>query len=338
MFQQFLTKYSAALDQEMQQVVNSFPHLSDEFKTMIRYPMGWVNADGTLYDQPTGKRIRPALLLLCAEAAGGDWQRALPAAASVEILHNFSLVHDDIQDNSDVRHNRPTVWQVWGAPMAINIGDAMFALAYHAMYRLREQNFPAEVVLDVWETFNSTIVNLTRGQYLDMSFEQRPEVTVDEYLSMVEGKTAVLLAGASRIGALLGSNDHTVAQNYAEFGLNLGLAFQIRDDILGIWGDPAQTGKSAATDIVSRKKSLPVLYGLAQSSQLRQLYDLPQFDADTVEKVVTRLDELGAKAYTQELETTYYTQAMTALEQANPTGEAATTLTALVDTLFGRGY
>lgn len=338
MFKQFLERYGAPLDAEMRATVDDFPHLPTDFGTMLRYPMGWVNADGTPYGGTTGKRIRPVLLLLCAEATGGDWQRALPAAAAVEWLHNFSLVHDDIQDNSDTRHSRATVWRVWGQPMAINVGDAMFALAYHAMHRLRQQDYPAETLLDVWTIFNRTIVDLTRGQYMDMHFETDTVVTVDEYLTMVDGKTAALLACVAQVGALLGSQDATIAQNYADFGRNLGLAFQIRDDILGIWGTPEKTGKSAATDIVSRKKSVPVLYGLANSQHLPDLYAATDSSDAHTARIVTELDAINARGYAEDLEVTYYKTAMQALDKAQPTGDASVMLTKLVDTLFGRVY
>jgi geranylgeranyl diphosphate synthase type I len=303
---------------------------------MLRYPLGWVDAQGQPSEHATGKRIRPLLLLLCTEAVGGDWQAALPAAAAVELLHNFSLIHDDIQDDSPLRHNRPTVWKVWGRPNAINAGDALFALAYTALNGLAQTGVAPQVALKVWAIFNRTNLELTRGQHLDMRFEHQETVTVDDYLSMISGKSAALVSACAQIGALIGSGDEAMAEHFADFGRNLGIAFQIRDDILGIWGDPNVTGKSVATDILSRKKSLPVLYGLSRSERLHTIYHSEPFDESQVNEAVALLDAVGAQTYTQNCESEYFQQAMAALERANPQGEAARGLAALTEALFQR--
>ncbi|MFN8560623.1 MAG: polyprenyl synthetase family protein [Anaerolineae bacterium] len=235
---------------------------------------------------------------MCAEAVGGDWQAALPAAAAVELLPNFSLIHDDIQDDSPTRHNRPSVWMIWGRANAINAGDALFALAYTALQHLDTAQIAPETALKVWAIFNFTNLELTRGQHLDMRFEHQETVTVDEYLSMIGGKSAALVAACAQMGALIGCGDEATAEHFGDFGRNLGLAFQIRDDILGIWGDPTVTGKSAATDILSRKKSLPVLYGLSQSARLHEVYRTEPFGDAQVSEAVALLDSVGAQEYT----------------------------------------
>lgn len=321
----------------MRQVVNSLPEDPPGFGVMLRYAMGWVDENDHPYNHTTGKRIRPILLLLCAEAAGGDWHTALAAAAAAELLHNFSLIHDDIQDDSPTRHGRPTVWKVWGRANAINAGDALYTLAYCALENLSKR-VPAERVIHVWQIFNATTLELTRGQHLDMQFEHQTTVTVDDYISMIRGKSAALVAACAQIGALIASGDNELAARYAGFGLNLGIAFQIRDDILGIWGDPTVTGKSAATDIISRKKSLPVLYGLSQSPELQAIYQRESFSETDVSDAVTALDAIQARAYTQHSETAYYHQALAALEGANPQGKASDGLMQLVQALFQRAY
>ncbi len=334
MIGQLADRYLADLDATMRSVVDDLVTAPD-FGVSIRYPLGWVDQDGKPYQQMTGKRIRPLLLLLCAEAAGGDWRDALPAAAAVELLHNFSLVHDDIEDASPTRHGRPTVWTIWGQANAINVGDALFALAYCALERLSDR-VPPDIALKVWRIFNLTNIELTRGQHFDMRFETEPLVTVDEYLSMIRGKSAALVAACAQIGALIGGRDETIAAHYADFGLNLGIAFQIRDDILGIWGDPDVTGKSAATDILSRKKSLPVLYGLARSPELVALYVRDVFAEVEVEQTVTTLDSISAREYSEGVEETYYRQALQALERADSKGDAARALSSLAQALFHR--
>jgi geranylgeranyl diphosphate synthase type I len=328
-------RYLPALDDYMRTVVDSLPD-SAEFLTMLRYPLGWVQADGTQYSGSTGKRIRPLLLLLCAEAAGGDWRAALPAAAAVEFLHNFSLIHDDIQDDSPTRHNRPTVWKVWNVPQAINAGDSMFALAYEALLRLRETSTP-EITLSCWSLFNHTNFELTRGQHLDMRFENQPIVALDEYLSMVSGKTAALLAASAQMGALIGSRDAEIAVHYGDFGLNLGIAFQIHDDILGIWGDTSMTGKSASTDILARKKSLPILYGLERSVELRAVYQRQRDDHADVEDAMTALNAVGALDYARTAETDYYERALQSVRRSGTEpSQSFDNLLALTHVLFQR--
>jgi geranylgeranyl diphosphate synthase, type I len=330
-------QYLSELDATMRHVVNSLPEDPPGFGVMMRYAMGWADENDQPYNHPTGKRIRPILLLLCAEAAGSDWQTALAAAAAVELLHNFSLIHDDIQDDSPTRHGRPTVWKVWGRANAINAGDALYTLAYCALERLSD-SIPADTVIKVWRIFNATTLELTRGQHLDMQFEHQASVTVDDYISMIRGKSAALVAACAQIGSLIASGDDELAARYAEFGLNLGIAFQIRDDILGIWGDPSVTGKSAATDITSRKKSLPILYGLGQSADLQAIYQREPFSEIDVKDAVQALDTVRAREYTQASESAYYQQALAALESANPQGKASQGLMQLVQALFQRTY
>lgn len=336
MFDSFLKRYFSDLDTFMREIVNRAD--VPGFGVMLRYAMGWVTEDDTPYLKSSGKRIRPMLLFLCCEVSGGNWRTALPAAAAVELLHNFSLIHDDIQDNSVIRHGRPAVWKLWGIANAINAGDALFGLSYKALEKLQEHPLKPETVLRIWAIFNDTVLELTRGQHLDMRFEQQAQVSVEDYLSMIAGKSATLVATCAQIGALIGTQDEKLAQIYADFGLNMGLAFQIRDDILGIWGDPNITGKSAATDILSRKKSLPVLYGLAQSEQLTQIYQRETFSEPEAAEIVKILNALNAQTYAQEVEALYYRRAIDAMELANPQSAMLDSLRRFLDALFQRSY
>lgn len=333
------TRYLPELDSTMRRIVDTALTAPDaeapDFGVLLRYPLGWVDEHNRPYSQPTGKRIRPLLLLLAAEAVGGDWKQALPAAAAVELLHNFSLIHDDIEDDSPTRHGRPTVWKLWGRSNAINAGDAMFALAYAALQSLSETGVSPETVLGVWQIFNTTNIELTSGQHLDMSFERRENVSPDEYIVMIRGKSAALVAACAQIGALIGSGDSELAAHFYSFGLNLGLAFQIRDDILGIWGDPTVTGKSAATDIISRKKSLPVLYGLEKSDRLTEIYQQKTVSETDVAEAVGILNGLGALEYARDTEEAYYRTALSALSETHIHTDS---LAALAETLFDRQY
>jgi geranylgeranyl diphosphate synthase type I len=331
-------RYLFELDASMRGVVNSQSGQPDDFAVMLRYAMGWVDESDQPYSLPTGKRIRPILLLVCTEACGGDWHTALPAAAAVELLHNFSLIHDDIQDNSPIRHNRPALWKIWGMANAINAGDAIFALAYTALANLQKTTLKTSQIVSIWGIFNQTVLELTRGQHLDMRFERQATIEVNEYVSMIRGKSAALIAACAQIGALVATNSSSTASRFKEFGLNLGTAFQIHDDILGIWGNPAVTGKSTATDILSRKKSLPVLYGLEKSAALRSIYQQDVLSELDVQEAVALLSEVGAQDYARQEEANYLQQAHALLEQTNLQDEPAAWLDQIIADLFYRHH
>jgi geranylgeranyl diphosphate synthase type I len=228
-----------------------------EFQSMFAYQMDWEATEVT----KRGKRIRPLLVLLATHAVGGNWHDALPAAAALELLHNFSLVHDDIQDKSPTRRGKPTEWVKWGEALAINAGDGLIALSSLALKRLTV-SMPAEKVLQINDLTHTALLNLTRGQYLDISFEARQSVPLKDYWEMVHGKTCSLLATALEIGALIGGAAPWQCAAFHTCGIRLGEAYQVQDDWLGIWGNCEQTGKSNQSDLLERKKSHPILTAL----------------------------------------------------------------------------
>jgi geranylgeranyl diphosphate synthase, type I len=303
------------------------------FHEMLTYHMGWTGEGAG--PEATGKRIRPLMLLLCTAACGTPWQPALPAAAAVELVHNFSLVHDDIQDNSDRRRGRSTTWVKWGAPMAINVGDALFVISNQSIIDLKS-SYPAELVVRAAEILHNTCLDLTRGQFLDMSYEERTDLGVDDYWPMVAGKTAALLSACCHIGALLGGGDDARQEAFRSFGHYLGLAFQVQDDILGIWGDEAVTGKSAASDLVEGKNSLPVLAGLSARGKFAARWKQGPIQPQEVEEVARLLTNEGgyAKAYDASQQMTDL--ALLNLQEADPQGEAGEALYELADRLLKR--
>ena len=334
-------EFLPAIESEMREVLgarlaNSAP--PNPFLGMIHYHMGWLNEHLEPAGGNSGKRIRPILCLLACSAAGGDWHKAVPAAAAIEILHNFSLVHDDIQDNSPTRRGRSTMWRLWGQPQAINTGDAMFAMAHLALTRLADRGVPSGVVVRALRRFDETSITLTEGQFMDMDFETRDRVAIAEYVSMITGKTAMLLSLTVELGALIAGADEDRIRAYADYGLNLGLAFQVQDDILGIWGDEIVTGKSVASDITTRKKTLPVLYGLSRSQTLRDLYNGDATDGEFVSQVVSILGEIGTRDYAVSEAERYTKQAIENLNNAQPVGPAAEALDTLTGILLRRDF
>ena len=303
------------------------------FHEMLTYHMGWTGEGAG--PEAAGKRIRPLMLLLCTSACGATWEPALPAAAAVELVHNFSLVHDDIQDNSDKRRGRPTTWVKWSMPMAINVGDALFVLSNQAIIDLNEYYSP-DVIVRAAGILHDTCLDLTRGQFLDMSYEERVDLSVDDYWPMVAGKTAALLSACCHIGALLGGADEPKQESYRSFGHYLGIAFQVQDDILGIWGNESLTGKSAASDLVEGKNSLPVLAGLGRNGKFAARWKQGPIQSEEVEAVARLLTNEGGYETAYEASKQMTDLALLNLYEADPQGEAGDALYELADKLLKR--
>jgi geranylgeranyl diphosphate synthase, type I len=322
----------AELEKKLQEVV-SISGEADYFTLykILSYHMGWEEADLA----KRGKRIRPLLLLLTNEAAGGRWNDSLDAACAVELLHNFSLIHDDIEDNSPLRRGRPTIWKKWGTAIAINSGDALFSLSFIALSQLSDRYEP-DLVLAVEKIFNKTCLLLTQGQHLDISYEEQQDLSVEAYWPMVRGKTAALLASSTEMGALLADVDLSIRRNYRNFGHALGLAFQVQDDILGIWGDSSQTGKSNESDLVTGKKSLPILYGLSLNGPFAKRWYQAPIRPQEVKSVAKLLEDEGGLEYTKKTADRLTRLAYQDLESANPIGPAGAALFELVNDLLGR--
>jgi geranylgeranyl diphosphate synthase, type I len=313
---------------------------------MVRYHLGYAGRDLELLDSRTvdrGKRMRPAVALLAAAAAGGDPRAAAPVGAALELLHNFTLIHDDVQDESPTRRHRPTVWSLWGVGQAINAGDALFAAAHLPLFDLASSGVSATLVLRLLEAFDRMTIAIVEGQTLDLSFEARPDVTPGEYLEMIAGKTAAIVRFAAWAGALLGGANEEAASRWAEFGLALGLGFQVRDDLLGIWGAPEATGKAPADDVRRRKQTLPILLlrerlNAAERAELGRLYAAPNVDGPGVARILALLEREEVRQDIDAEITKYHDRATTALHQAALAGSnpARDQLQALVERLSSR--
>ena len=290
---------------------------------MVRYHLA---LDGTGADG--GKRMRPLLGLLAYASITGDHRRALPGAAAVELGHNFSLVHDDIEDGDTERRHRPTLWTLHGIPQAINTGDTLFSLSRIALHRLTDLGFPDRTVLRLMRLYDETCLALCEGQYIDIATSESDAVmSVDAYFDMIGRKTAALIAASIEAGALLATEDEAVIARYRGFGWALGIAFQLNDDLLGIWGAEQTTGK-APSDVAHKKKTLPVIYAVEHAGpedreRLLELYAIDTPSADDLAEIVAILERVGARQYTRDEARRYRDVALAELDAAGVVRPAA---------------
>ncbi len=309
-----------------------------------RYYMGWTEVDGTPSSgSVAGKRLRPTLALLAAEAAGGDPQSAMPVAVALEYVHNFSLIHDDLEDRDRIRHHRPTVWAVWGEPTAIVSGNAMLKVADRAISKLAEHGASPEVTLEAQHSLTANYLRMMEGQYLDIQFESRPSVTVDEYLDMIERKTGALIETAVYLGSFVGrpgGPNSAFSQGLRSVGYELGRIFQIRDDILGVWGGQ-ETGKPVGADIQRKKKALPAVHALdnaqgAARTRITEIFAREELEGQDVEDVLQIMEELDTQGYCQSLADERWRRALGVIKSLTLAGETAGELEDLGEFLLVR--
>lgn len=336
--EQTLAQFSGEIDHELQTFIRTnAPYVAD----MAGYFLGWLDQ----HFQPVqaaskGKRLRPILTLLICDALSGSHRRALPLAAAIELIHNYSLIHDDIADRDEERRGRPTVWKIWGDGLAINTGSVLYTLAYQIITTL---DAPPELILDIHKRMIRTSIRLSEGQHWDITYERSLMVTQEMYLTMIEGKTAALLEFATHGGALLGTDDRDVAENYRRFGLHLGLAFQIRDDYLSIWGDTHITGKPPFSDLRNKKKSLPITYAFShlQGAELERVQSIyahvdEAMTDEEIHEVLGLLEKINTPDYTRQLAEYHTNEALTWLNKGELDNDAQRHLQTLAHQLTGR--
>lgn len=328
--------------------------LPSSMRHIAGYHFGWWNEHGQLYQAANkgpgknteknpekntgGKAIRPTLVLLSAQAVGGLPAAALPAAAAVELVHNFSLLHDDVLDGDVTRRHRPTAWSVFGLNAAILAGDALLTLALDVLTSCGQ---PAAT--DATRMLTATVQNLIDGQSADLDFEQGAEVGLAECVSMAERKTGALIECSCAVGAAFGGGSPGQVEHFRRFGAHLGLAFQHVDDFLGIWGDPAVTGKPVYSDLRSRKKSLPVVAALTSGTlaglELADLYycKAPLSNTDLVH-AAELIRIAGGRTWSQVQVDGLLGLAMRDLQAANPVAQAAGELSALARLITHRDH
>ncbi|MDA2806961.1 family 2 encapsulin nanocompartment cargo protein polyprenyl transferase [Nocardiopsis suaedae] len=288
------------------------------------YHFGWCDGDGAPVAGGGGKALRPALVLLAAEAVGGGARPALPPAAAVELVHNFSLLHDDVMDGDTTRRHRPTAWTVFGAGPAVLAGDALLTLAFEEVSR-GGSLVGAHRAAEAGRVLAAAVQDLIGGQSADLSFERREDVDLDECLSMAHGKTGALMACCTALGALWAGAGPARVGAMRDFGANLGLSFQIADDLLGIWGDPEVTGKPVHSDLRSRKKTLPVVAAVASGTPAGdELHALmaghERLSGAEAEHAAGLVEAAGGRAWATERADALLENALEALRTAVPPG------------------
>lgn len=328
----------AAVEEEIRAVLAQSEPSLQPFYGMMLYHLG---LDAALPSR--GKRLRPLLFTLLFESLGGDARAALPAAASLELLHNFTLVHDDIEDQDPTRHHRPTVWSVWGEAQAINTGDGMYAASRLAVQRLRGR-FPDGRILDFACLLDRACARVCEGQFLDISFETRTDITTERYRAMVRRKTGALISASAEGAAVLATDDRSVHQALARFGDEYGQAFQAHDDLMGIWGTSDRTGKQELNDLTKRKKTLPVVLAFERASPrlqvtLAELYaPAAPLPAENVERIRQILDDLGVREIIEREIAGHRARALHVLRsvpEVGASGEALALLEGLVQATTG---
>ena len=318
-----LTDLIADTESEIVRLVRDRDPSTHGLYEMVRYHLGLDGAGAS-----GGKRIRPLLGLLAYASIAGEHRRALPGAAAVELGHNFSLVHDDIEDGDRARRHRPTLWTVYGVPQAINTGDTLFSLSRIALHRLTDIGFSDSTVLRLMRLYDETCLALCEGQYIDIATSQADTpMSVEAYFDMIGRKTAALIAASIEAGALLATEDEAVIARYRAFGWALGIAFQLNDDLLGIWGEEEATGK-VPSDLAHRKKTLPVIYALEHAGpedreRLLELHALSDPTAEDVDEIVSILERVGARDHTRDEARRYRDQALAELDAAGVVAPAA---------------
>ncbi len=335
-----LERFSPQVDATLEEALRQ---IHPEIANITRYFFGWLDESFNPVSRRTGKKLRPTLALLVHEAITGSVTPAMRFAAALELIHNYSLIHDDIEDRDVERRGRATVWRLWGEALAINVGDTLHALAFQTL--LGGTQIGSSRMLALYQTLSETSCRLCEGQHLDINFENMPDVDQERYLHMVGGKTAALITCATYGGALLATDDQSLLTAYRDFGTNLGYAFQIRDDFLNLWGDRERVGKDQYSDLRSKKKTLPVVYALStlrdeRGDRLRSIYADPAktMQPEEMGYVLDLLADLKAREYTAGLANDYIDEALACLGRTALSNTSQSQLHTLAAFLGGRDY
>ena len=333
-----LRKYLGGIEEALVELLS--PNDPD-ILTMLKYHLGWVDESGRPVVSSQGKRLRPSLCMFASEAVGGVPERALPAAAALELVHNFSLIHDDIQDGDLQRHHRPTVWALWGKPKALQAGNVLRVMADMGVQRQFGDEIEPDVVAQCSRALSDACLEMIEGQYMDMDFEGRTDVDAAGYLEMIAKKTGALIRCSMQMGSLVGGGNVKTVQAMSNCGSYLGLAFQIRDDYLGVWGSAEETGKPIGNDLRRKKNSLPLVYAMeradgVQREQIHTIYARDEVDDRDVAAMMNVMEDLGVQSYLQKLAEQQAGLAQQAMRSVETTKAAREDMQELVEFLLTR--
>ena len=297
-------------------------HLELGIYSTHRYYMGWEDENGCPASGKEGKRLRPTLALLGCETLSGDLSQAVPIATALELIHNFSLIHDDLEDLDETRHGRSTIWVVWDDQIAIISGNAMLKIADQAAKGLIHNGVSPSMALKIQMSITRSYLHMVEGQYLDLDYETRTDVSVPEYLAMIDRKTGALIRSSLYLGALVATRDNTdcyAADNLGKAAFEIGRMFQIRDDMLGVWGGQ-ETGKPVGSDLRRKKKALPTVHIMnsargAAKRCIERIFDADEVNDDDVGDMLSIMEESGTYRYCMDMAQSHWSRAASVLER-----------------------
>jgi len=309
-----LAEFRPKVEEELRDILTGASTPLFGLDKMWLYHMGFADQSGQPVSAAKGKYLRPSFCIAVGAGLGAAPDGLLPAAASLELIHRTTLIFDDIQDGGKERNGQPAVWTIWGANQAINAGLALSCFARLAVHRMRYWGYPRDVIIEVQAALEKAVLNLCRGQYLDLSFMEGRSPTFSQYLEMIAGKTGALFAAAAQVGALCANKPQEVVARAQEFGRTVGIAFQMHDDYLGIWGDEAQVGKTA-NDLMEKKKSLPVVIASERfPDKMTRWFELPVITSEEARSIKVWMQKRAINKVARDMVLEYTSRAEKMLE------------------------
>ena len=329
-------RYSETIENELKEILQEHSGL---LYKMIQYQLGWIGEDDTPLNEWKGKRLHPSLCLAACESLGGDLTIASTCAAAVELVYNFSLVHYDVQDGNPNRHGKPTLWWLWGPAQAINAGNGLHALARLSLIRLKEKGFDDSIVMKAMQILDDTCLKLFEGQHMNLQFQERLDVSTDAYFNMITGKTGELMSCAMQLGALTATQDENLIKAFGQCGLGIGIAYQIRSDVLDLWQGKRTNMNDG--ELLTKKKTFPIVWALENGDfklkrELGSIYFKRVLNKEDVNKIVHLLDSIGVKKTSEATIEIHYTQVLKRLKDLEIPSEGRDNIMDIVSFMINR--